>query len=265
MNTDLMQRCHQTTLSQDIGNWMDHMMKVSEAVVFITGANRGLGLAIAREARRQGARKIYVGMRQIGNFQEEGLTPIQLDVNDEASIQQAAEQCADTTILVNNAGIALLNEHPVDVNIITATQKILETNLLGLMRVTQIFAPILKKNQQAYVVNILSDVSWEPSTVLTSYAISKAAAWSYTNSIRQWLSQFNIQVMGVHVGFIDTDLTRSLPIPKIAPETVTQEIFQGIEQNAYEVLVGEKTQQLKQGLSDEVASYLKLKPDQASV
>ena len=62
MNTDLMQRCHQTTLSQDTGNWMDHMMKVSEAVVFITGANRGLGLAIAREARRQGAKKIYVGM-----------------------------------------------------------------------------------------------------------------------------------------------------------------------------------------------------------
>ena len=91
MNTDLMQRCHQTTLSQDTGNWMDHMMKVSEAVVFITGANRGLGLAIAREARRQGARKIYVGMRQIGNFQDEGLITIQLDVNDEASIQQAAE------------------------------------------------------------------------------------------------------------------------------------------------------------------------------
>jgi NAD(P)-dependent dehydrogenase (short-subunit alcohol dehydrogenase family) len=197
--------------------------------------------------------------------QEEGLIPIQLDVNDEASIQQAAEQCADTTILVNNAGIALLNEHPVDASIITTTQKILETNLLGLMWVTQIFVPILQKNQQAYVVNILSDVSWEPSTVLTSYAISKAAAWSYTNSSRQWLSQFNIQVMGVHVGFIDTDLTRSLPIPKIASETVAQEIFQGIEQNAYEVLVGEKTQQLKQGLSAEVASYVKLKPDQASV
>lgn len=71
--------------------------------------------------------------------------------------------------------------------------------------------------------------------------------------------------MGVHVGFIDTDLTSSLPIPKIVPETVAQEIFQGIEQNAYEVLIGEKTQQLKQDLSDEVASYVKLKPDQASV
>ena len=67
------------------------------------------------------------------------------------------------------------------------------------------------------------------------------------------------------MGFIDTDLTRSLPILKIALETVAQEIFQGIEQNAYEVLVGEKTQQLKQDLSAEVASYVKLKPDQPNV
>ncbi len=141
--------------------------------------------------------------RQIGSFQEEGLIPIQLDVNDEQSIRFAAEQCADTTVLVNNAGIALLNDHPVAANIVATTQKILETNLLGLMRVTQIFSPILQKNQQAYVVNILSDVSWEPSTVLTSYAISKAAAWSYTNSSRQWLSQFNISFFSQRMTFFN--------------------------------------------------------------
>lgn len=67
-----MQPCHQTTLSQDASNWMDHIMRVSEAVVFITGGNRGLGLAIAREARRQGAKKIYVGMR-LGVFRKKGL------------------------------------------------------------------------------------------------------------------------------------------------------------------------------------------------
>ena len=127
-----MQRCHQNTLSQDASNWMDHIKKVSEAVVFITGGNRSLGLAIAWEARRQGAKEIYVGMRQIGSFQEERLTPIQLDVNDEVSIQQAAEQCADTTILVNNAGIALLNEHPVDANIIATTKKDFGNQFVGL-------------------------------------------------------------------------------------------------------------------------------------
>lgn len=84
--------------------------------------------------------------------------------------------------MVNNVGIALLNTHPVDANIIETTHKILETNLFGMMRGTQIFSPILQQNQQGYVVNILLDVSWEPSTSLTGYAISKAAAWSYSNS-----------------------------------------------------------------------------------
>ena len=239
-----------------------YAMKVTDAVVFVTGANRGLGLAIAREARKQGAKKVYVAMRQVAGFQEEGLIPVQLDVNDEQSIQRAAQTCADTNILINNAGIALLNTHPVDTNIIDTTHKILETNLFGMMRVTQIFSPFLQQKQQGYVVNILSDVSWEPSTSLTGYAISKAAAWSYTNSCRQWLSQFHIQVMGVHVGFIDTDLTRSLPLTKFSPEFVAEQIFEGIQQNAYEVLIGERTQSLKQGLSDVVASYVKLKPDQ---
>lgn len=106
--------------------------------------------------------------------------------------------------------------------------KHLETNLFGMMRGTQIFSPILQQNQQGYVVNILLDVSWEPSTSLTGYAISKAAAWSYTNSSHQWLSQFHIQVMGVHVGFIDTDLARGLPIAKFNPEFVAEQIFAGI-------------------------------------
>ena len=112
---------------------MGHAMNVTDAVVFITGANRGLGLAIAREARKQGAKKVYVGMREIAGFQEQGLIPVQLDVNDEQSIQRAAQTCVDTTILVNNAGIALLNTHPVDADIIETTHKILETNLFGMI------------------------------------------------------------------------------------------------------------------------------------
>ena len=77
----------------------------------------------------------------------------------------------------------------------------------------------------------------------------KAAAWSFTNSTRQWLVKANVHVMGVHVGFVDTDLTQSLDIAKISPHTVAQHVFDGIQQNAFEVLVGESTQQLKQGLT----------------
>lgn len=233
-------------------------MKITDAVVFITGANRGLGLVLAQEAVQRGAKKVYAGMRSTVGFDQDGIVLVQIDVTDIESIQKAVAECGDVNVLINNAGIARLNQSPVDAEITATTRKVLETNLYGVIGSTQLFAPILQKNSESYIVNILSDVSWEPSTFLASYAISKAAAWSYTNSIRQALSPSNVHVMGVHVGFIDTDLTQTLDIPKISPKTVAEQIFDGIEQNAFEVLVGESTQELKQNLTAVIPSYVKI-------
>lgn len=233
-------------------------MKITDAVVFITGANRGLGLVLAQEAVQRGAKKVYAGMRSTVGFDQDGIIPVQIDVTDTESIQKAVAECADVNLLINNAGIARLNQSPVDAEISATTRKVLETNLYGVIDSTQHFSPVLQQNAESYIVNILSDVSWEPSTFLASYAISKAAAWSYTNSIRQALSQSNVHVMGVHVGFIDTDLTQTLDIPKISAKTVAEQVFDGIEQNAFEVLVGESTQKLKQDLTAAIPSYVKI-------
>jgi len=233
-------------------------MNIKDSVVFITGANRGLGLSIAKEAVKRGAKKVYAGMRNTEGFQVDGLTPIQIDVSNHQSVQQAAELCSDTTILVNNAGIALINQNPLDEDIALVTEKILATNLYGIISTTQLFSPALVKNKHSAIVNILSDVSWAPSTALAAYAISKAGAWSYTNSTRKWLSPSNVQVIGLHVGYIDTDLTRGLDVPKIAPQTVAEQLFDGVENNAFEVLVGEATQVLKQDLTAAIPSYVQL-------
>lgn len=233
-------------------------MKITDAVVFITGANRGLGLVLAQEAVQRGAKKVYAGMRSTVGFAQDGIIPVQIDVTDTESIQKAVAECADINLLINNAGIARLNQSPVDAEISATTRKVLETNLYGVIDSTQHFSPVLQQNAESYIVNILSDVSWEPSTFLASYAISKAAAWSYTNSTRQALSHSNVHVMGVHVGFIDTDLTQTLDIPKISPKTVAEQVFDGIEQNAFEVLVGEATQKLKQDLTAAIPSYVKI-------
>lgn len=233
-------------------------MKITDAVVFVTGANRGLGLVLAQEAVKRGAKKVYAGMRSTVGFDQDGIIPVQIDVTDTESIQKAVAECADVNLLINNAGIARLNQSPVDAEITATTRKVLETNLYGVIDSTQHFSPVLQQNAESYIVNILSDVSWEPSTFLASYAISKAAAWSYTNSTRQALSQSNVHVMGVHVGFIDTDLTQTLDIPKISPKAVAEQVFDGIEQNAFEVLVGESTQKLKQDLTAAIPSYVKI-------
>lgn len=233
-------------------------MKITDAVVFVTGANRGLGLVLAQEALQRGAKKVYAGMRSTVGFDQDGIIPVQIDVTDTESIQKAVAECVDVNLLINNAGIARLNQSPVDAEITATTRKVLETNLYGVIDSTQHFSPVLQQNAESYIVNILSDVSWEPSIFLASYAISKAAAWSYTNSTRQALSQSNVHVMGVHVGFIDTDLTQTLDIPKISPKTVAEQVFDGIEQNAFEVLVGESTQKLKQDLTAAIPSYVKI-------
>lgn len=233
-------------------------MKITDAVVFITGANRGLGLILAKEAIQRGVKKVYAAMRNTQNFNEQGMIAVQVDVTDPISIEKAIAECGDVNILINNAGIARLNQSPVEVEMAATTRKVLETNLYGMINTTQLFTPILKHNLEGYIVNILSDVSWQPSTFLASYAISKAAAWSFTNSTRQWLAEANVHVMGVHVGFIDTDLTQSLDIEKVSPKVVAEHVFDGIEQNAFEVLVGESSQQLKQGLSAKIPSYITL-------
>jgi NAD(P)-dependent dehydrogenase (short-subunit alcohol dehydrogenase family) len=84
-------------------------MKIQDSVVFVTGANRGLGLAFAQEALKRGAKKVYAGVRNPTDTNMPGVVQVKLDVTDPASIATAARQCGDTTLLVNNAGIARLN------------------------------------------------------------------------------------------------------------------------------------------------------------
>jgi NAD(P)-dependent dehydrogenase (short-subunit alcohol dehydrogenase family) len=80
-------------------------MKVEDSVVFVTGANRGLELAIACEAQSRGAAKVYPGVRNVDGFDIGGIAPVKLDVTDRNSIIAAAVSSADTTVLINNAGI----------------------------------------------------------------------------------------------------------------------------------------------------------------
>src|SRR3954471_11209901 len=111
-------------------------MMTRDAVVFITGANRGLGLAIAQEAVRRGARKVYAGVRTPTEVNDVEVEQIKLDVTDPASIAAAATQCGDTTVLVNNAGIGRITSSTLDPTMIDDARIIFETNYFGTIRVT---------------------------------------------------------------------------------------------------------------------------------
>src|SRR5215203_1782962 len=123
-------------------------MKVRGAIAFVSGANRGLGLAFARELLARGASKVYAGVRNPDSATQEiaGLVPVALDVTDPASVAAAAARCSDVTLLVNNAGIARALVGTLDARWIETAREIFETNFYGIVLTTQAFAPVLEAN-----------------------------------------------------------------------------------------------------------------------
>jgi len=231
-------------------------MKLDNATVFITGANRGLGLAFAREALARGARKVYAAARDPATVTLAGVVPVKLDVTNAEEVAAAARAAGDVTVLINNAGIAATGGFLAE-NSIESAQRHLETNLYGPIRLTQAFAPILARNGGGAILNVLSIASWINGPLLGNYGMSKSAAWAMTNGTRIELLGQNTQVLALHVGFIDTDLTAGFDVPKQSPESVAKTALAALEDGASEVLADERTRQVHRGLSAEPAVYLK--------
>jgi NAD(P)-dependent dehydrogenase (short-subunit alcohol dehydrogenase family) len=231
-------------------------MKIAGATVFVTGANRGLGLAFAREALAMGAAKVYAGMRKTEAFAEPGLVAVQIDVTDPNSVRRAAAECADVSIVVNNAGTAETVSGALDKSVEAVTRKMLEVNFFGIMRVTQAFAPVLATKPQSAIVNVLSDVTWKTTPVLTPYSASKAAAWSYSNHARLSLQEQNTQVVSLHVGFVDTDLAAGFDVPKSNPRDVARKSYDTLEAGRAEVMADAGTTKLKASLSTTRPEYI---------
>ncbi len=231
-------------------------MDISNSTVFITGANRGLGLAFAREAVRRGAKKVYAGMRSTSGFDEAGITPIRIDVTDPSTVAAAADAASDTTILINNAGIAALIDSPLAADFETQSKALFETNYYGLARVTRAFEPALSNQPRSAIINVLSDIVWMPRPYLTPYAASKAAAWSYTNQLRFHLVERGVQVLGLHVGFLDTDLTHGIDVPKTNPADVASQTYDALAAGKSEIMADKGTILLKTTLADEVPGYI---------
>jgi NAD(P)-dependent dehydrogenase (short-subunit alcohol dehydrogenase family) len=230
-------------------------MKIEGSVVLVTGANRGLGLAYARAALAAGARKVYAAARDPASIQLEGVVPIALDVTRPEQVDAAARQCADVSILINNAGISrgkgLLDA---SANFDEARSE-LETNFFGPWAMARAFAPVLARNGGGAVVNVLSVLSWLSLPGAASYSSSKSAAWSLSNGLRNELRGQGTQVTSVHVAFMDTDMARKIPGDKISPDDVARQTFEALEAGLPEVLADAVTRQVKQGLVADPPAY----------
>jgi len=229
-------------------------MNLANTTVLITGANRGLGLAFAREALARGARTVYAAARDPSTVSLPGVVPVRLDVTDPVQVAEAVRRCGDVNLLVNNAGIASVGGFLAD-DAEEALRRQLETNVFGILRMSRAFAPVLAAQGGGAILNVLSIASWINSPMLGTYGATKSAAWALTNGLRLELAAQKTQVTGLHVGFVDTDLVRGMDVPKTAPELVAARAFDGLAAGDAEVLADEITKLVKQGLSATPAVY----------
>src|SRR5262245_22552363 len=205
-------------------------MTIADRSVLVTGANRGIGKALVEEALRRGAKRVYAGSRQPLVHLDRRVTPLTLDVTNAAQTQEAVERVGSLDILINNAGLALYD----DLSDRSALEQHLAVNLFGTYGMTQAFLPLLTRSRGA-IVNVLSVASFAALPIIPAYSISKAAAFSLSQSLRAHLAGRGVKVHAVLAGPVDTDMSRDFDAPKASPESVARAIFDGVEKGEEDI------------------------------
>src|SRR6202049_2630445 len=177
-------------------------MTIEDKVVLVTGANRGIGQALVEEALSRGARRVYAGTREPLAHPDERVTPLILDVTKAAEIQAAVEAVESLDILINNAGVALYD----DLSDRATIEQHLAVNLFGTYGVTQAFLPLLTRSRGG-IVNNVSMMAFAPLPLTSASALSKAAAFNMTQSLRALLAGQGVSVHAVSTGPTDTEMT----------------------------------------------------------
>ena len=223
-------------------------MTIADKTVLVTGANRGIGQALVADALRRGARRVYAGTRQPLAHPDGRVTPLTLDVTNPAQIQAAAEQVDALDLLINNAGIWLYD----DLSDRAMFEEHLAVNFYGTWGVTQAFLPLLTRSKGT-IVNNVSLMALAALPLTPAYSISKAAAFSLTQSLRALLAGQGVRVHAVLTGPVDTDMTRGFDIPKASAESVARAIFDGVENGEEDIFPDPTSASLADGWRDGVA------------
>jgi NAD(P)-dependent dehydrogenase (short-subunit alcohol dehydrogenase family) len=226
-------------------------MKLDGATALVTGANRGFGRHLAAELLQRGA-TVYAGARDPASVELPGARPVQLDITDPDSIAAAVAATGDVSVLVNNAGTntwaRLLDGEMSDIRLE------LETHLFGTLEMIRAFAPGMGARGGGAILNVLSALSWLASTRFSAYSVAKSAEWAMTNALRLELADSNVVVSALHVGFMDTDMIRTIDAPKSDPAEIARLALDGVQAGAYEIVADERSRRVLAGLSGGVAA-----------
>lgn len=217
-------------------------MNIENKTVLITGANRGIGRALVEEALRRGAKRVYAGTRQPFAHSDGRVRPLTLDVTNTAQIQDAVENVETLDLLINNAGVDLHD----DLSDRAGLERHLAVNLFGTYGVSQAFLPLVARSRGA-MVNVLSLAAVASVPFTPAYSISKAAAFSLTQSLRALWAGRGVKVHAVFAGPVDTDMAQYLDIPKASPESVARGILDGVEKGEEDIFPDSMSEPIAEG------------------
>ncbi len=217
------------------------------------GAPGGLGRQFVSQLLERGASKVYATARDTTTVTTPGVELLALDLLDPSSIERAAAAATDVTLLVNNAGVST-QQNLVRGNLAEVRRE-MDTNFFGTLAVTRAFADVLAGNGGGAIVNVLSALSWFSWKGATSYSAAKAAEWSLTAGTRVELADQGTQVLGLHLGAADTDMTAGYDGPLLDPTEVVRAALDGLAAGDVEVLVDDWSRTAKAGLAQDPAQF----------
>ena len=222
-------------------------------VILITGANRGIGKALASKALELGAKKVYATARDDSKLAEvkaldsDRVVTLALDVTNQEQVSAAAQAASDVEIVINNAGMGtgaqLMSE-----DVVEKSKLEMDANFYGPMRMGVAFAPILKANGGGAIANVLSVAGLVNFPFAPTYSTSKAAGHSLTQGQRAVLAGQNTLVCGIYPGPIDTDMTAGMTVEKGSTEEVAIAVFEGLAQGTEEIFTDNMARGLAQGM-----------------
>ena len=225
------------------------MTALTDSTVLVTGANRGMGAEYVRQLLDRGVARVWAGARdpRTVTVYDPRVRAVALDVTDPASVAGVVARTADIDVLVNNAGLAL-GESVLSADT-SALRAELETNLFGPLALVSAYADRLA-SRCGVVVNVASVLSW--IALGGSYGVSKAALASATDSMRLELAPRGVQVVGVYVGYVDTDMAATVQAPKVAPGDVVRQVLDAVEAGRSEVLADDTARLVRSQLHEPI-------------
>jgi NAD(P)-dependent dehydrogenase (short-subunit alcohol dehydrogenase family) len=222
-------------------------MDITNSVVVVTGANRGLGRRFAEQLLARGA-KVYAAARNPESIDLPGAIPLQLDVTDPASVENAAKVASDATFLINNAGSS--TGQTLIAGDLDRIRLEMETHYFGTLQATRAFAPVIEQNGGGAILNVLSVLSWWHPAAAGAYSAAKAAEWGLTNAVREELAPKGIAVSGLHVGYMATDMAAHVPADqKTDPALIAERALDAVAAGQAEIIADDVSRSTKANLS----------------